>query len=110
MAQRVRRPARICASLALHRPSTDNFLLELGLFSGIVTAFFVGSLGALKPDETARTNELLINLTNIVVAISVGANLPVAQPAIFRPEETDVRLNSFWALSLVLSVRLPIFF
>ncbi|KAJ7923532.1 hypothetical protein B0H13DRAFT_62585 [Mycena leptocephala] len=88
------------------RSGLDALLVFLGLFSGIVTAFFVGSLGALKPDETARTNELLTNLTNIVVAISVGANLSVAQPAIFRPEETDVRLNSFWALSLVLSLSL----
>jgi hypothetical protein len=59
----------------------------------------------LKPDETARTNELLANLTNIIVAISGGTNLSVAQPVIFQPDETDVRLNTFWSLSLVLSVR-----
>ncbi|KAJ6592241.1 hypothetical protein DFH09DRAFT_1306128 [Mycena vulgaris] len=89
------------------RSGLDALLVFLGLFSGIVTAFFVGSLSALKPDETARTNELLANLTNIIVAISgSGADLRVAQPVIFQPDQTDVRLNSFWSLSLVLSLSL----
>ncbi|KAJ7729996.1 hypothetical protein DFH07DRAFT_994336 [Mycena maculata] len=88
------------------RSGLDALLVFLGLFSGIVTAFFVGSLSALQPDETARTNELLANLTNIVVALSGRPNLSVAQPAVFQPDETDVRLNSFWSLSLVLSLSL----
>ncbi|KAJ7694630.1 hypothetical protein B0H17DRAFT_980748, partial [Mycena rosella] len=89
------------------RSGLDALLVFLGLFSGIVTAFFVGSLDALKPDETARTNELIANLTNIIVAISgSGVNLSVAHPAIFQPDETDVRLNSLWSLSLVLSLSL----
>ncbi|KAJ7464444.1 hypothetical protein FB451DRAFT_1263534 [Mycena latifolia] len=88
------------------RSGLDALLVFLGLFSGIVTAFFVGSLSALKPDETARTNELLANLTNIVVALSGSVNLSVAQPVIFQPDPTDVRLNAFWSLSLVLSLSL----
>ncbi|KAJ7742787.1 hypothetical protein B0H16DRAFT_1860498 [Mycena metata] len=88
------------------RSGLDALLVFLGLFSGIVTAFFVGSLGTLQPDPTARTNELLANLTDIVISLGGNPNLNVPQPAIFRPDRTDVRLNSLWALSLVLSLTL----
>ncbi|KAJ7148508.1 hypothetical protein C8R43DRAFT_520170 [Mycena crocata] len=88
------------------RSGLDALLVFLGLFSAIVTAFFVGSLNALKPDTTARTNELLSNLTNIIMAISGSANMSVAQPELFQPDASDVRLNSYWSLSLVLSLSL----
>ncbi|KAJ7509665.1 hypothetical protein B0H11DRAFT_1901073 [Mycena galericulata] len=74
------------------RSGLDALLVFLGLFSGIVTAFFVGSLSALEPDETARTNELIANLTNILLAISGSANLNVTQPAVFQPDKTDLSL------------------
>ncbi|KAJ7024830.1 hypothetical protein C8F04DRAFT_150224 [Mycena alexandri] len=88
------------------RSGLDALLVFLGLFSGIVTAFFVGSLSTLQPDPTARTNELLANLTDIVISLGGNPSLNVAQPAIFHPDRTDVRLNSLWALSLVLSLTL----
>ncbi|KAJ7785126.1 hypothetical protein DFH07DRAFT_726359 [Mycena maculata] len=56
--------------------------LKLGLFSAIVTSFFVQSLTALSQDPNVRTNELLANLTDIIIAISgvPAANLHVPQP------------------------------
>lgn len=79
---------------------------KLGLFSAIVTAFLVNSLAGLKQNDTARTNELVANLTNILIAIS-GINtvdLNISEPLRFRPNTSDIRLNSYWFLSLILSV------
>ena len=81
---------------------------QLGLFSAIVTAFLVASLPKLQQDEAARTNELLANLTEILIQLSAGANgasLKVAGPVPFVPDPVDVRLNSYWSISLFFSVR-----
>jgi hypothetical protein len=78
------------------------------LFSAIVTAFLVDSLAKLQPDEAARTNELLVNLTQIVYLASIGVPLnttPLPQPVPFVPDSSDVRENVFWSISLTLSVR-----
>ncbi|KAJ6514257.1 hypothetical protein C8R47DRAFT_1206627 [Mycena vitilis] len=90
------------------RSGLDALLVFLGLFSAIVTSFFVQSLTALKEDQGVRMNELLTNLTEIIVILSgVPADkLHVAQPAVFHPDPTDVRLNSFWSLSLILSLSI----
>ncbi|KAJ7267531.1 hypothetical protein C8J57DRAFT_1229083 [Mycena rebaudengoi] len=92
------------------RSGLDALLVFLGLFSAIVMAFLVESLNGLRPDEAARTNELLVNLTDIMITLS-GANrstLNIPTPAQFQPDSTDVRLNSYWSLSLVLSVSLQL--
>jgi hypothetical protein len=79
---------------------------KIGLFSAIVTAFFVDSFSKLQPDDGAATNSLLSNLTNIVLLVhGVSFNetgLPLALP--FEPEHNDVRENVFWSISLALSV------
>ncbi|KAJ7280106.1 hypothetical protein C8J57DRAFT_997259, partial [Mycena rebaudengoi] len=88
------------------RSGLDALLVFLGLFSAIVTAFLVESLSELRPDEAARTNELLANLTDILITLS-GVNpisLNLSIPAQFQPDSTDVRLNSYWSLSLILSL------
>jgi hypothetical protein len=80
--------------------------LKIGLFSAIVTAFFVDSFSKLQPDDAAATNGLLSNLTNIILLVhGVSFNdtgLPLALP--FEPEQNDVRENVLWAISLALSV------
>ncbi|KAJ7280009.1 hypothetical protein C8J57DRAFT_1712064 [Mycena rebaudengoi] len=88
------------------RSGLDALLVFLGLFSAIVTAFLVESLSGLRPDETARTNELLANLTDIMIALSGvnPVNLNLSTPEQFQPDSTDIRLNSYWSLSLILSL------
>ncbi|KAJ7280135.1 hypothetical protein C8J57DRAFT_1567303 [Mycena rebaudengoi] len=88
------------------RSGLDALLVFLGLFSAIVTAFLVESLSGLRPSETARTNELLANLTDIMIALNGvnPINLNLSAPAQFQPDSTDVRLNSCWSLSLILSL------
>ena len=71
-----------------------------------MTAFFVDSFSKLQPDDGAATNDLLSNLTNVILLVhGVTFNetgLPFATP--FEPERNDVRENVFWSVSLALSV------
>jgi hypothetical protein len=79
---------------------------QLGLFSAIVTAFIIPSLATLQQDEIARTNEILSNLTEILLIIG-GTNatqLNLPQPTPFVPQASDVRLNVYLTLSLIISV------
>lgn len=58
-----------------------------------------------------RTNELLENITEIILFIQSGVNtsqLSFTGPATFEPQGSDIRLNCYWTISLVFSVRLPI--
>jgi hypothetical protein len=92
--------------LPLYNPDISNNCSKIGLFSAIVTAFFVDSFSKLQPDDGAATNALLSNLTNIILLVhGVSFNetgLPFATS--FEPERNDVRENVFWSVSLALSV------
>ncbi|KAJ7473276.1 hypothetical protein FB451DRAFT_1248887 [Mycena latifolia] len=88
------------------RNGLDSLLVFLGLFSAIVTAFLVDSLSTLKQDETAKTNELLLNLTDILILLSDRSNVTFSQPPQFEPDASDIRVNSFYSLSLVLSLSI----
>lgn len=85
-------------------------VVQLGLFSAIVTAFLVESLNRLEQSDSARTNELLANLTDIIITLSNTnpAALNLQPPLAFAPDPSDIRLNAFWSLSLILSVRMAI--
>ncbi|KAJ7471780.1 hypothetical protein FB451DRAFT_1559009 [Mycena latifolia] len=61
------------------RSGLDALLVFLGLFSAIVTAFLVDSLTGLQQDEAARTNELLANLTEIIIQLNAGATVSTLQ-------------------------------
>ncbi|KAJ7485907.1 hypothetical protein FB451DRAFT_1231411 [Mycena latifolia] len=78
------------------RSGLDALLVFLGLFSAIVTSFFVDSLSTLQQDHTVRTNELGFP----------PEDLHVSQPVVFHPNSTDVRLNSLWSLALILSLSI----
>lgn len=87
-----------------------NWFIKIALFSAIVATLFVQSLGGLSQDPSARTNELLQNLTEIAILISrtnVSA-LEITQPVPFAPQPSDIRLNFYWSVSLVLSVSYPL--
>lgn len=98
----------------LRKYSSTRYVLksdcfQVGLFSAIVTSFFVDSVQNLSPDQDARTNEILSNLTDIIIQLSAGtapAALNLASPTPFVPDASDVRVNFYWSLSLVLSVSL----
>ncbi|KAJ7280062.1 hypothetical protein C8J57DRAFT_1034570, partial [Mycena rebaudengoi] len=77
---------------------------QLGLFSAIMSAFLVETLSGLPPDEAARTNDLLANLTDIMITLSGVNPNNLSTPAQFQPDSTNVRLNLYWSLSLILSL------
>ncbi|KAF5382141.1 hypothetical protein D9615_004424 [Tricholomella constricta] len=89
------------------RGGLDTLLIFVGLFSAIVTAFLVESLKSLQPDEGARTNELLANLTDIIIALNaqhITASLSVKQPNHFVPSSSDIRVNICWSIALIISM------
>ncbi|KAJ7730605.1 hypothetical protein DFH07DRAFT_756233, partial [Mycena maculata] len=90
------------------RSGLDALLVFLGLFSGIITAFIIPSLLSLQPDEMARTNEILTNMTTIIIAISgqTAADMNLTQSTIFVPEASDVRFNFYLTLSLIISLSI----
>ncbi|KAH8830538.1 hypothetical protein DL96DRAFT_1813576 [Flagelloscypha sp. PMI_526] len=90
------------------RGGLDTLLVFIGLFSAIVTAFFVESSKELRQSTETRTNQILTNLTEIYLAAN-GLRfdaLNITQPQNFQPEAVDVRVNMFWCLSLIMSVSL----
>ncbi|KAF8067079.1 hypothetical protein FPV67DRAFT_1416771, partial [Lyophyllum atratum] len=90
------------------RGTLDTLLVFVALFSAIVTAFFIQSLTGLSENTGKRTNELLANLTDIIIMLR-GADATVLDftPAIpFKPQSSDVRLNFYWSVSLILSVSI----
>ncbi|RDB25749.1 hypothetical protein Hypma_006666 [Hypsizygus marmoreus] len=88
------------------RGGLDTLLIFVGLFSAIVTSFLVESLKTLEPDQGIRTNELLTNLTNIFIASSTFdlTSLQLSEPIPFQPSPSDVRVNVYWALALIISI------
>ncbi|KAJ8469848.1 hypothetical protein ONZ45_g16750 [Pleurotus djamor] len=97
----------ISPTLDKWRGGLDTLLVFVGLFSGIVTSFLVDSFDQLRPDPQERTNELLVNLTEIYVATHRNNGtvpLEFTQPEDFVPDTAGVRLNVYWALSLVLAL------
>ncbi|EIM89963.1 uncharacterized protein STEHIDRAFT_52025, partial [Stereum hirsutum FP-91666 SS1] len=90
------------------RGTLDTLLIFVALFSAIVTSFLVQSLSGLTEDDGQRTNELLANLTEVVVALGAGtpaSQLDLPRPVQFVPDRGAVRLNVYWSISLIFSVR-----
>ncbi|KAJ7259628.1 hypothetical protein C8J57DRAFT_1031643, partial [Mycena rebaudengoi] len=108
--------ALLCSTLAdkiqpkadVWRRSLDAVLVFVRLFSAIITAFIVQSLVNLKQNESSKTNELLANLTNVIIVIGGvnAANLSLPQPAIFVPDSSDIRFNAYLSLSLIFSLSI----
>ncbi|KAF8067081.1 hypothetical protein FPV67DRAFT_1653362 [Lyophyllum atratum] len=90
------------------RGTLDTLLVFVALFSAVVTAFFIQSLTGLSENTGKRTNELLANLTDIIIMLHrADATVLDFTPAIpFKPEPSDVRLNVYWSVSLILSVSI----
>ncbi|KAF7323984.1 hypothetical protein MKEN_00620100 [Mycena kentingensis (nom. inval.)] len=86
------------------RSGLDALLVFLGLFSAIITAFLVESVKNLSHDKTERTNELLANLTEVIVAIHSYSGDAFMPPLEFYPDAKDIRSNAFWSLSLTISL------
>ncbi|KAJ3500850.1 hypothetical protein NLJ89_g9608 [Agrocybe chaxingu] len=84
---------------------------QAGLFSAVVTAFVVESCKSLHPDSSDASVVLLAliaeRLDGNSTSISLSPKLPQALEAFsldLTPSSSTVRVNTFWFLSLVLSL------
>lgn len=91
--------------------------MQAGLFSATVTTFLVASYPNLQPDPPTQTETLAeqsVFLLSLITA-HLGANsslLPPASPTHlegFTPAASDVRINTCWSVSLVLSLTAALF-
>jgi hypothetical protein len=83
---------------------------QIGLFSAIVTAFFIDAFSRLQPDQGSITNALLSNLTDIVL-LTHGATFDatnLSSATTFKPNPNDVRETILWSVSLALSVSFEV--
>jgi hypothetical protein len=94
-----------CAS-TWHKLTLD----QIGLFSAIVTAFFIDAFSRLRPDQGSITNALLSNLTDIVLLVhGVTFNATdLSFATTFEPGPNDVRETILWSVSLALSVSVEV--
>ncbi len=76
----------------------------------VITAFQTPVIGSLSPDPVDRTNELLANLTDIVVLTlsRSGLSTPTefSKPEPFVPSPSASVINLLWSLSLVIAVSI----
>ncbi|PVF94129.1 hypothetical protein CPB86DRAFT_64917 [Serendipita vermifera] len=79
----------------------DSLLIFAGLFSAILSAFLIEVRKGLQEDLQEKTNNLLY----ILIQLQQNANdTPIAQPSPFRPTASTLQINTFWFLSLILSL------
>ncbi|KAG6825516.1 hypothetical protein H0H92_003421 [Tricholoma furcatifolium] len=79
----------------------------IALFSAIVTTFFVQTLPGLTENPAVTTNQLIANLTDIILLLhgEDAAALKLRQPTPFAPEPVSIRTCLWWSLALTLSVH-----
>ncbi|KAF9259971.1 hypothetical protein L218DRAFT_907740, partial [Marasmius fiardii PR-910] len=82
-----------------YKEDIDTLLVFAGLFSAVVTAFTVESYQWLREDPQDSTVSLLKQISHWQMN---GEPLPPDPP--FTPLRSDIRINAFWFLSLILAL------
>ncbi|KAL0058907.1 hypothetical protein AAF712_014389 [Marasmius tenuissimus] len=81
-----------------------------GLFSAVVTAFTVESFKSLSEDPSETTVTLLRQISQQIAASANGTGTTPEQPSSeFEPSASDIRINTFWIVSLILSLTCSLF-
>ncbi|KAF5328255.1 hypothetical protein D9619_013374 [Psilocybe cf. subviscida] len=92
------------------KEEVQNILILAGLFSAVVTAFVIESYQTLQPDP----NDQIISLLS---RIADQMNTPIGNTSHtafsstisgFRPSQSNIRINIFWFISLVLSLAVAL--
>lgn len=89
-----------------YKISEASFICQAGLFSGVVTAFAIESYQAVREDPAETTVLLLrtviLQLDNMT---NPQPNIPIdLSPRLPPASSSDRRINTFWFLSLALSL------
>ncbi|KAG7098095.1 hypothetical protein E1B28_000069 [Marasmius oreades] len=82
-----------------YKEDIDTLLVFAGLFSAVVTAFTIESYQWLKENPQDTTVTLLQQISYWQMN---GTALP--QPPTFTPSSSDIRINTFWFLSLIIAL------
>ncbi|KAF9257536.1 hypothetical protein L218DRAFT_831049, partial [Marasmius fiardii PR-910] len=87
-----------------YKEDIDTLLVFAGLFSAVVTAFTIESSKRLEEDPQ---NTAIMLLRQINHWQMTGQPLPL--PPRFSPSPSDVRINTFWFISLILALVYALF-
>ncbi|KAF9256053.1 hypothetical protein L218DRAFT_911699, partial [Marasmius fiardii PR-910] len=82
-----------------YKEDIDTLLVFAGLFSAVVTAFTIESYQWLREDPQDTTVALLRQISNWQIN-----NEPLPPDPPFSPSASDVRINVYWFLSLILAL------
>ncbi|KAF9257528.1 hypothetical protein L218DRAFT_831732, partial [Marasmius fiardii PR-910] len=82
-----------------YKEDIDTLLVFAGLFSAVVTAFTIESYQWLKEDPNDTAVVLLKQISHWQMN-----NQPLPPDPPFAPTSTDIRINTFWFLSLTLAL------
>lgn len=88
-----------------------RFKTQAGLFSAVVTAFIIESYQKLQPDSGDQTVALLLQISQQLATMqnaTAVVTLASASDSSFVPSSSDVRINIFWFISLVLSLTVAL--
>ncbi|KAF5327871.1 hypothetical protein D9619_004599 [Psilocybe cf. subviscida] len=92
------------------KDEVQNILVFAGLFSAVITAFIVESYQKLQPDPNDQIIMLLSRISDQLTTspnATIAPLIPSASPP-FTPSRSDVRINIFWFISLVLSLTVAL--
>lgn len=92
------------------KPQLINQCRKAGLFSAVITAFIVESYQKLQPDPNDQIIMLLSRISDQLTTspnVTTAPLIPSASPP-FTPSRSDVRINIFWFISLVLSLTVAL--
>ncbi|KAF5325004.1 hypothetical protein D9619_009818 [Psilocybe cf. subviscida] len=93
------------------KDEVQNLLIFAGLFSAVVTAFIIESYQRLQPDPNDAIVSLLAHIAEKLDNPSVNATVSVASivsDTNFSPSRSNININIFWFVSLVLSLTVAL--
>ncbi|KAF5326956.1 hypothetical protein D9619_004331 [Psilocybe cf. subviscida] len=89
------------------KDEVQNILIFAGLFSAVVTAFIIESYQRLQPDPNDAIAGLLAHIAERLDNLSANNTVPISaimDHTGFAPSRSDISINIFWFISLILSL------
>lgn len=90
--------------LSEHSGDCDGTLIFAGLFSAVVTAFFIKSVDLLRPDSGDMTVQLLAQIALKLEGESVPLQQIQQSNVSFKADLNAIWINGMWIASLILSI------
>ncbi|KAL0566367.1 hypothetical protein V5O48_015646 [Marasmius crinis-equi] len=91
----------VCSLLRFFRWAPDLPVTQAGLFSAVVTAFTIESYKWLSEDPQDTAVTLLMRISQQMGNVTNGTVTPI-EP--FKASPSNIRINTFWFLSLIIAL------